>query len=122
MLEAGKGTYRHDGVPRAALVGLDGHTALRCVESGSARNAAVYRGRVGTAWGHGQRDLADCGGYGNDRPFLGGEKGELARAEIPVGRFAKPREIAYAAMFLASDAAAMINGANLVVDGGNTIR
>jgi len=53
---------------------------------------------------------------------LGGEKGKLARAEIPVGRFAKPREIAYAAMFLASDAAAMINGANLVVDGGNTIR
>ena len=54
--------------------------------------------------------------------FWGGEKGERARAEIPVGRFAKPREIAYAAMFLASDAAAMINGANLVVDGGNTIR
>jgi NAD(P)-dependent dehydrogenase (short-subunit alcohol dehydrogenase family) len=54
--------------------------------------------------------------------FWNGEKGELARAEIPVSRFAKPREIAYAAMFLASDAAAMINGANLVVDGGNTIR
>lgn len=51
-----------------------------------------------------------------------GEKGEKARADIPVGRFAEPVEIAFAALFLASGAAAMINGANLVVDGGFTIR
>jgi NAD(P)-dependent dehydrogenase (short-subunit alcohol dehydrogenase family) len=52
----------------------------------------------------------------------GGEKGRRAREEIPVGRFARPREIAYAALYHASEAAAMINGMNLVVDGGFTIR
>jgi len=51
-----------------------------------------------------------------------GEKGERARREIPVGRFAQPEEIAGVAAFLASDDAAMVNGANLVVDGGFTIR
>ena len=106
---------------QASLVGLDGACSLRGLESSLLECCGPWR-RVGTAGGRGQRHLADCGENGNDRPFLGGEKGELARAEIPVGRFAKPREIAYAAMFLASDAAAMINGANLVVDGGNTIR
>lgn len=50
-----------------------------------------------------------------------GEKGEAARKRIPTGRFAYPGEIAAAAVFLASDAAAMINGADLLVDGGYTI-
>lgn len=49
-------------------------------------------------------------------------KGRAHQAEIPVGRFAVPDEIAAAAVFLASDAAAMINGADLAVDGGFTIR
>ncbi|RUT31379.1 D-threitol dehydrogenase [Arsenicitalea aurantiaca] len=51
-----------------------------------------------------------------------GEKGERARAEIPTRRFARPEEIAEAALYLASEAAAMVNGANLMVDGGFTIR
>lgn len=50
-----------------------------------------------------------------------GEKGERARAAIPTRRFAKPGEIAASILYLASDAAAMINGANLVIDGGYTI-
>lgn len=49
-------------------------------------------------------------------------KGEAHLAEIPVGRFAMPVEIAAVAAFLASGAADMINGADLVVDGGFTIR
>ncbi|MGO3886966.1 MAG: GolD/DthD family dehydrogenase [Mycetocola sp.] len=49
-------------------------------------------------------------------------RGEAHQAEIPVGRFAVPQEIAAAAVYLASDAAAMVNGADLVVDGGFTIR
>ena len=51
-----------------------------------------------------------------------GEAGEALRARIPTGRFAEPEEIAAAAVFLASDAARMINGADLIVDGGYTIQ
>lgn len=50
------------------------------------------------------------------------DRGVAHQAEIPAGRFAAPREIAAAVLFLASDAAAMVNGADLVVDGGFTIR
>lgn len=39
-------------------------------------------------------------------------------AKIPLGRFAKPRDVANAVAYLLSDAAAMINGVTLPVDGG----
>ncbi|HEY2000638.1 GolD/DthD family dehydrogenase [Paraburkholderia sp.] len=51
-----------------------------------------------------------------------GEKGERARATIPTRRFAKPAEIGAAIMYLASSEAAMINGANLMIDGGYSIQ
>ncbi|MFF0372204.1 GolD/DthD family dehydrogenase [Micromonospora sp. NPDC005087] len=56
------------------------------------------------------------------RKAWAGPKGDAHKAEIPTGRFAFPEEIAATAVFLASDAADMINGADLVVDGGFTIR
>ncbi|WP_150307736.1 GolD/DthD family dehydrogenase [Planctomonas psychrotolerans] len=49
-----------------------------------------------------------------------GEKGEKAKAEIPVGRFAQPEEVAAAIAYLASDAAAMVTGSNMLIDGGRT--
>ena len=46
-------------------------------------------------------------------------KEEMLR-EIPMKRFGKPEEVANAVGFLASPAAAYINGTNVVVDGGRT--
>ena len=51
-----------------------------------------------------------------------GPKGEAMKELIPTGRFAYPEEIAATALFLASGAADMINGADILVDGGYTIR
>jgi 3-oxoacyl-[acyl-carrier protein] reductase len=42
-------------------------------------------------------------------------------SSIPLGRFSKPSDIAAAAVFLASDAAAFITGIELPVDGGRTV-
>ncbi len=46
------------------------------------------------------------------------EQKTAAIAATPLGRFAKPEEIAYAVTFLASDRAAFITGQVLSVDGG----
>jgi NAD(P)-dependent dehydrogenase (short-subunit alcohol dehydrogenase family) len=51
-----------------------------------------------------------------------GPKGEALKAQIPTGRFALPEEIAATVLFLASDSADMVNGADILVDGGYTVR
>jgi len=51
-----------------------------------------------------------------------GPKGDALKAQIPTGRFALPEEIAATILFLVSDSADMVNGADIVVDGGYTIR
>lgn len=56
------------------------------------------------------------------RTAWAGEKGEAMKAQIPTGRFAEPEEVAAAAVFLASSGADMINGADLIVDGGYTVK
>lgn len=56
------------------------------------------------------------------RKAWSGEVAEQMKQKIPLRRFAEPQDIAASALFLASDAASMITGANLVVDGGYTIQ
>lgn len=51
-----------------------------------------------------------------------GPKGDAFKKEIPTGRFAEPEEIAAAAIFLSSPASDMINGADLIIDGGFTVK
>ena len=57
-----------------------------------------------------------------------GAKGEQLEAgrkrfidTVPLGRLAQAEDVAYAALFLASDEASLITGANLEVDGGRGI-
>lgn len=47
---------------------------------------------------------------------------ERMAANVPMGRFGRPEEIAEAVLFLASDAASFITGTTIVADGGQTIR
>ena len=43
---------------------------------------------------------------------------QLARAQIPAGRFGTPEDVAALAVFLASDKSDFINGVSIEVDGG----
>lgn len=49
------------------------------------------------------------------------ERGVEFKKKIPAHRFGYPEEVAACAVFLASDASSLVNGANLVIDGGFTI-
>jgi len=51
-------------------------------------------------------------------PYLNEDRKKAIAAEIPMRRLGTARDIAYAALYLASDESTFCNGAELVVDGG----
>jgi NAD(P)-dependent dehydrogenase (short-subunit alcohol dehydrogenase family) len=121
MLERGHGKVI-TMASQAASVALDGHAAYCASKAGvvglTRVLASEWAGRGVTANSISPTVvLTDLG-----RKAWDGPKGEAAKAAIPTGRFALPREIAGAALFLASGASDMVNGTDLVVDGGYTIR
>lgn len=121
MLAAGRGKIINMA-SQAASVALQDHAAYCASKAGvvglTKVLAAEWAGRGVTANTISPTVvLTDMG-----RTVWSGEKGDAAKREIPTGRFALPREIAAAAVFLASGASDMVNGADLVVDGGYTIR
>lgn len=120
MMQAGSGSVINMA-SQAATVAIDEHVAYCASKFG----VVGLTKTLALEWGgHGVRAntisptivLTELG-----KQAWAGAKGDAARLLIPTGRFAMPEEIAAVAVFLASDASAMINGADIVVDGGYTI-
>ena len=121
MLDRGRGTVISIA-SQAATVALGGHVAYCASKFGLVGMTKVlaleWAGRGVTANTISPTVvLTELGRAAWDNPA-----GQQLKQEIPVGRFALPEEIAAAAVYLASDAAAMVNGADLLVDGGYTVR
>jgi NAD(P)-dependent dehydrogenase (short-subunit alcohol dehydrogenase family) len=55
-----------------------------------------------------------------DAPLVNEEGESLSQISIPLGRVGRARDVADAAVYLASDLASYVNGTSLLVDGGRT--
>jgi NAD(P)-dependent dehydrogenase (short-subunit alcohol dehydrogenase family) len=124
MLAAGQGAV----VNLASIMGLVGATQYPNLAYHSAKGALVnFTRALACEWApHGVRVNAVAPTFARTRltePLLADKEMEqkLMR-ETPLGRFVEPEEVAAAILFLASDAAAMITGVTLPVDGGWTAR
>ncbi|QUN31632.1 SDR family oxidoreductase (plasmid) [Cupriavidus sp. KK10] len=100
-------------------VGMAGATAYNAAKGG----VANLTRSIGVACAQdGIRVNAVCPGF-VDTPILdaaGEEKKARIAAMHPIGRLGRSEEIAAAILFLASDGASFMVGANLIVDGGYT--
>jgi NAD(P)-dependent dehydrogenase (short-subunit alcohol dehydrogenase family) len=105
---------------QAAVIGIEGHVAYSASKAGLLGMTHC----MAIEWGPNGVNCVSPTIVDTElgRANWSGEKGAKARAEIPTRRFVQPAEVAETVAFLASDAASMINGANLLIDGGNTIR
>ncbi len=121
MIKAGKGGKIINLASQAGTVAIDQHVAYCASKFGVIGVSKV----LAAEWGkHGITVntlsptvvLTELGKKAWDGP-----RGEALKQRIPLGRFAQPEEIAAAAVFLASNGADMINGADLLIDGGYTI-
>ena len=122
MIRAGKGGKIISLASQAGMVAIDKHIAYSASKAGiiSMTKSMAFE------WGKYGIQVNAVSPTATETPLIEGywdvgERHTNAIANIPSGRYCKPVEIACAALFLASDAANMVNGANLVVDGGYTI-
>jgi NAD(P)-dependent dehydrogenase (short-subunit alcohol dehydrogenase family) len=124
MLAAGRGAV----VNLASIMGLVGSAHYPNLAYHSAKGAIVnFTRALACEWApQGVRINAVAPTFARTRltePLLADEAmAKRLLADTPLGRFAKPEEVASAILFLSSDAAAMITGAILPVDGGWTAR
>jgi NAD(P)-dependent dehydrogenase (short-subunit alcohol dehydrogenase family) len=107
MARTGGGSIVHIATTNA-LLGCPGLATYSAAKAGLFGFSRVLATRFGP---EGVRSNVICPG------IMGG--GEPDRRQ-PLGRTATPRDIAYAALFLASDEAAFVTGQVLAVDGGHT--
>lgn len=92
-------------VSKAALRMLTKSTAVQYAEDGIRANA-IHPGPIRTSM--------FLSGFPDDEAI------EKRRAVVPLGRIGTPEDVAYGALFLASDESSYMTGSDLVIDGGWT--
>jgi NAD(P)-dependent dehydrogenase (short-subunit alcohol dehydrogenase family) len=112
---------RYQGVPyiayassKAAVIQFTKSVALQYADKNIRANA-IIPGHVDTPMTH--KSLAGAYAAGDVEKMI-----EKRNAECPRKRMGDAWDVAYAALFLASDEAGYVNGADLVVDGGLSCR
>ncbi len=122
MIRAGRGGKIVNMASQAAVIALDKHVAYCTSKAGIVGMTKV----LAMEWAEFNITvnsisptvvLTELG-----KKAWAGEVGEAMKKKIPVGRFGYPEEIAAAALYLCSQAADLVNGANLVIDGGYSIQ
>ena len=103
------------GIPKVIA-----YTAAKSAVEGMTRGLAVELSPLGIrvnciAPGFIETDMS-AKALNNDK-----ERKQKVLSRTPMGKLGKPEDVAHAAVYLASDAAAYITGVILPVDGGNTI-
>ncbi len=118
------------------IIGMGGKSAQQVFLSGGAANAALMLVTVGWANALGRFGIRVNGinpgstltdrvqrGIQADAQAQGITEAEALdrnQAKIPLGRFARPEEVAAVSLFLASDQASYVTGALIPMDGGST--
>ncbi len=119
MVDAGRGRVISIA-SQAASVALEGHVAYCASKAGLLGMTRV----LALEWATSGVTVNTVSPTVVETPMAvaewSGEKGERARAAIPVGRFAQPHEVAALVAYLAGESAAMITGQDFRIDGGYT--
>lgn len=122
MVAAGQGAFVNFTSPSAFTGGKVGAVHYATAKAGV---VALTRGLATEFGRQGLRANVLCPGTTDTamiRDTLTPEQIDSHVAAVPMGRLARPEEIAQGAVFLLSDLASFVNGAVLTVDGGGSLR
>jgi 3-oxoacyl-[acyl-carrier protein] reductase len=126
MIAAGDGSIIHVGSVNGLFgIGLTGYSAAKSGLLALSRNLATHYGQYGIRSNVLSAGTIETQARQDEMENTEDRSGETSARErwldqYPLDRFGRPREVADAALFLASNRSGFITGENLVVDGGLT--